>query len=266
MSNELITIQNVRAFIDNNGIAQINLEDVSRGLGFTQEKNGVDYVRWDRISQYLGELKFPISGETFTSSIRDTFIPENIFYRLAMKANNETAISFQEKIANEILPSIRKHGMYAKDELLDNPDLMIEVLTQLKKEREEKVALQNKVNQDVPKVLFADAVSASKATILIGELAKLIKQNGIDIGEKRLFKWLRSNKYLISRYGTDYNAPTQKSMELDLFTVKETTITHSDGHITISKTTKATGKAQLYFINKFLNMQKGDYHDSIISN
>ena len=114
--------------------------------------------------------------------------------------------------------------------------------------------LKSKIEEDVPKVLFADAVSASKATILIGELAKLIKQNGVDIGEKRLFKWLRSNKYLISRYGTDYNAPTQKSMELELFTVKETTITHSDGHITISKTTKATGKAQLYFINKFLNM------------
>jgi anti-repressor protein len=114
--------------------------------------------------------------------------------------------------------------------------------------------LEGRIEQDKPKVLFADAVSASKATILIGELAKLIKQNGVDIGEKRLFKWLRSNKYLISRYGSDYNAPTQKSMNLDLFTVKETTITHSDGHITVSKTTKVTGKGQQYFINKFLTV------------
>lgn len=112
--------------------------------------------------------------------------------------------------------------------------------------------LESRIEQDKPKVLFADAVSAAKTSVLIGELAKLIKQNGIEMGEKRLFKWLRSNKYLISRYGTDYNAPAQKSMELGLFTVKETTITHSDGHITVSKTTKVTGKGQQYFINKFL--------------
>ena len=248
MSNELITIQNIRAFIDNNGVAQINLEDVARGLGFTTvATSGNECVRWSRVTEYLNSI-----GHYRGDALTEAYIPENIFYRLAMKANNETAISFQEKIANEILPSIRKHGMYAKDELLDNPDLMIEVLQELKKERAEKAALQDKVEQDVPKVLFADAVSASKVTILIGELAKLIKQNGVDIGEKRLFKWLRSNKYLISRYGSDYNAPTQKSMNLDLFTVKETTITHSDGHITVSKTTKVTGKGQQYFINKFL--------------
>lgn len=115
--------------------------------------------------------------------------------------------------------------------------------------------LENKIEQDKPKVLFADAVSASKTTILIGELAKLIKQNGVDIGEKRLFAWLRNNGYLISRKGTDYNAPTQKSQNMGLFTVKETTVTHSDGHITINKTTKVTGKGQQYFINKFLEVR-----------
>ena len=102
-----------------------------------------------------------------------------------------------------------------------------------------------------PKVIFADSVSTSHTSILIGELAKIIKGNGVDIGEKRFFAWLRDNKYLISRKGTDYNAPTQRSMDLGIFKVKETVVTHSDGHITINKTTKCTGKGQIYFVNKF---------------
>lgn len=112
--------------------------------------------------------------------------------------------------------------------------------------------LENKVEADVPKVLFADAVSASKTSILVGELAKLLKQTGVDIGQHRLFRWMRENGYLIRRNGTDFNMPTQKSMDLGLFTVKETAITHSDGTVTGSKTTKVTGKGQQYFIQKFL--------------
>ena len=112
--------------------------------------------------------------------------------------------------------------------------------------------LENKVKEDKPKVLFADSVETSKNTILIGELAKIIKQNGVDIGQKRLFTWLRDNGFLIKREGTDYNMPTQKSMELELFEIKETAVTHSDGHISINKTPKVTGKGQVYFINKFL--------------
>ena len=109
-----------------------------------------------------------------------------------------------------------------------------------------------KSEKDKPKVIFADAVSVSKSCILIGDLAKLIKQNGVDIGQKRLFEWLRSNSYLIKRQGFEYNSPTQRSMELELFEVKETSITHSDGHVTVNKTTKVTGRGQQYFINKFL--------------
>ncbi len=112
--------------------------------------------------------------------------------------------------------------------------------------------LENKAEADAPKVLFADAVSASKTSILVGELAKLLKQNGVDIGQHRLFRWMRENGYLIRRNGTDFNMPTQKSMDLGLFTVKETAITHSDGTVTVSKTTKVTGKGQQYFIQKFL--------------
>lgn len=114
--------------------------------------------------------------------------------------------------------------------------------TQLKLENE----------QMKPKALFADAVSVSKTTILVSELAKILRQNGVNIGANRLFAWMRENGYLISRKGTDWNMPTQRSMELGLFNIKETTITHSDGHTTISKTTKVTGKGQQYFINKFL--------------
>jgi len=112
--------------------------------------------------------------------------------------------------------------------------------------------LETQLEEQKPKVIFADAVSASHTSILVGELAKLIKQNGYDIGAKRLFAWLRKNGYLISRRGTDWNMPTQKSMELGLFEIKETSISHSDGHSTISKTPKVTGKGQQYFINKFL--------------
>ncbi len=116
----------------------------------------------------------------------------------------------------------------------------------------ENVEHKKQIETDKPKVIFADAVSVSKTSILIGELAKILKQNGVDTGEKRLFIYLRDNGYLIKRKGTDYNSPTQKSMELGLFEVKETSVSHSDGHVSISKTTKVTGKGQQYFINKFL--------------
>jgi anti-repressor protein len=174
-------------------------------------------------------------------------------YNLVLGSRKPEAKVFKRWITHEVIPTIRKHGVYATEELLDNPDFMIQALTALKEEREQKKLLQAKIESDKPKVLFADAVSASKTTILIGELAKLIKQNGVEIGQNRFFTWLRDNGYLIKRKGTDYNMPTQYSMELELFTVKETSITHSDGHITVNKTSKVTGKGQEYFINKFLS-------------
>ncbi len=110
--------------------------------------------------------------------------------------------------------------------------------------------------QNRPKAIFADAVAASESPMLIGELAKVLKQNGADMGEKRLFEWMRKNGYLINRKGTDHNAPTQRSMDMGLFKVKETAITHSDGHVTVNRTTKVTGKGQQYFINKFLGGER----------
>lgn len=113
-------------------------------------------------------------------------------------------------------------------------------------------ALETKVQEDAPKVLFADAVSTSKTSILVGELAKLLKQNGVSIGQNRLFAWMRENGFLIRRKGTDYNMPTQRSMEQGLFEIKETSITHADGHISINKTPKITGKGQIYFVKRML--------------
>lgn len=115
--------------------------------------------------------------------------------------------------------------------------------------------LETQIEKDKPKVLFADAVATTKTSILVGELAKIIKQNGVEIGQRRLFEWLRQNGFLIKRKGVDYNMPTQYSMERELFEIKETSITHSDGHVSISKTPKVTGKGQQYFINKFLGEQ-----------
>jgi len=115
--------------------------------------------------------------------------------------------------------------------------------------------LSSQIEKDKPKIVFADAVAVSESPMLIGELAKVIKQNGINIGGTRLFEWLRNNGYLIKRKGTDYNAPTQKAMDMGLFRVKETAITHSDGHVTTNRTTKVTGKGQQYFINKFLSKE-----------
>jgi anti-repressor protein len=165
--------------------------------------------------------------------------------------------SFKRWVTHEVLPTIRKHGAYITssklEEIMNDPDSWIKLLTALKEERQEKERLQLQATQDKPKVVFADAVSVSEGTILIGELAKILKGNGIEIGQNRLFERLRQDGFLIKRKGTDYNAPTQMAMELGLFKVKETAITHSDGHVTISKTTKVTGKGQQYFINRFLS-------------
>ena len=179
-------------------------------------------------------------------------INESGLYSLILSSKMPNAKKFKHWVTAEVLPSIRKHGMYAKQELLDNPDLLISVAQELKAEREKNKALIADNERMKPKEIFADAVAASHTSILVGDLAKILKQNNIEIGQKRLFSWLRENGYLIKRRGADWNSPTQKSMEKELFEVKEVTIQHSDGHVSIRKTTKVTGKGQQYFINKFL--------------
>lgn len=179
-------------------------------------------------------------------------IPEGDIYRLVIKSQLPSAEKFESWVFDEVLPSIRKHGVYAVDELLNDPDLAIKAFTALKEEKERNKALQADNDRMRPKEVFADAVATSHTSILIGDLAKLLKQNGVDIGQKRLFAWMRENGYLIKRQGSDWNMPTQRSMELGLFEVKESTVNNPDGSVRINKTTKVTGKGQQYFINKFL--------------
>ena len=236
--NDIMNISGIECF-EKNGVAYLKLETVARGLGFTQTaKSGNEVVRWERVHKYLEELNVPTSGD-------DGFIPENIFYRLAMKAKNEAAERFQAKIADEVIPSIRKHGAYMTPETLEkvllSPDTLMQLAQNLKDEQEKRRALEHKVEKDKPKVLFADAVSVSDSAILIGDLAKILRQNGVEMGQTRLFQWLRENGYLIKQRGSSYNMPTQKAMELGLFKIKETCVTHSDGQTTLIRTPKVTG-------------------------
>ncbi|CAB0973570.1 phage repressor protein/antirepressor Ant [Corynebacterium diphtheriae] len=184
-------------------------------------------------------------------------ITEPDLYRLIVGSELDTAQEFERLVFEEILPSIRKHGAYMTPETIEktltNPDFIIQLATNLKAEQEKNKALTAKVEEDKPKVLFADAVSTSKTTILIGELAKILRGNGIDIGGTRLFGWMRANGFLVSRKGSDWNSPTQKSMDLGIMRLKETTVVHSDGHTSVSKTPKVTGKGQEYFVSRFLD-------------
>lgn len=184
------------------------------------------------------------------------FINESGLYSLILSSKLPNAKRFKRWITSEVLPSIRKHGAYATDEVIDNvlsdPDFGIKLLTELKNEREKNANLEEDNERMKPKEIFADAVATSKTLILVGELAKILKQNGYDTGEKRLFAQLRREGYLISRNGSDYNMPTQKSLEAGLMEIKETAVTHSDGHVTVNKTPKITGRGQQYFINRYL--------------
>lgn len=249
--NNLQIISGVNCY-EEKGTAYLRLEDVARGLGFTRvAASGNKVIRWERVDEYLSELGVPTCGH-------DDYIPENIFYRLAMKAKNETAEKFQALVADEIIPSIRRTGGYiAGSQSMTDAEIMAKALLVAQKTIEGKQAV---IEEMTPKAVFADAVSSSNHTILIGELAKILRQNGVNTGEKRLFEQLRRDGYLVRRKGTDYNMPTQRSMELGLFEIKETAVCHSDGHTTVSKTPKVTGKGQTYFINRFLRGDHAEVH------
>lgn len=184
-------------------------------------------------------------------------VTEAALYELIFQSRVEHALEFKRWVTREVLPTIRKHGAYMTEQkieqVLTDPDTIIKLATDLKAERQRRAELEAQREIDAPKVVFADAVAASKTDVLVGDLAKILKGNGVNIGANRLFKWLRWHGYLISRKGADWNMPTQKSMELGLFRIKETAVTHSDGHVSVNKTSKVTGKGQQYFIERFLN-------------
>ena len=178
------------------------------------------------------------------------FINESGLYALIMSSKLPTAKKFRKWVTSEVLPSIRKTGGYlAGQESMSDAELMAKALLVAQKQIEERNA---QIERMKPKEIFCDAVSASKTSILVGDLAKLICQNGVSIGQKRLFAWLRDNGYLIKRNGADWNMPTQRSMEMGLCEIKESNVQNPDGSIRVTKTVKITGKGQVYFINKFL--------------
>lgn len=182
-------------------------------------------------------------------------INESGLYSLILSSKLPTAKKFKHWVTSEILPTIRKTGGYvSNDDMFINTYLpFADDQTKLlfKSTLETVKKLNKKIEEDKPKVLFANAVETAQNSILIGDLAKLIKQNGVNIGQKRLFDWMRENGYLIKN-GTSKNMPTQKAMDLKLFEIKERTVNNPDGSVRITKTTKVTGKGQSYFINKFL--------------
>lgn len=178
-------------------------------------------------------------------------INESGLYSLILSSKLPTAKKFKHWVTSDVIPSIRKTGGYiAQQETMSDAELMAKALLVAQRQIKDRERL---IEEMKPAKIFADAVCASEQTILVGDLAKLIKQNGVDMGQKRLFEWLRTNGYLIKRKGADWNMPTQRSMDMGLFEIKETAITHSDGHVTISKTVKVTGRGQNYFINKFIS-------------
>lgn len=184
------------------------------------------------------------------------FVNEDGLYDVILDSRKAEARQFRKWITSEVLPSIRKNGVYASDNFIEqslsDPDYAIRILTSLKEERMKSRALAERIEADRPKVLFASAVETSDNSILIAEMAKILKQKGVDIGQNRFYAWLRDKHYLCST-GEYYNLPTQKAMEMGLFEIKKTSVTMPDGTILVSRTTKVTGKGQVYFVNKFLN-------------
>lgn len=187
------------------------------------------------------------------------FISKSGLYSLILASRKPEARQFKRWITHDVIPAIEKHGMYATTEtaekILGDPDFLIATLTALKAERQARAEAEYQLEKEAPKIAFANSLAVSESTILVGDFAKILAQNGIDIGANRLFKWLRENGYLINRQGMDHNNPSQKSIEMGLFKIKETLISHADGHTTIGTTPKMTGKGQVYFMNKFREAQ-----------
>ena len=220
-------------------------KDVADILGYSNSRKALS----DHVDD---EDKGVTKSDTLRGNQNITIINESGLYSLILKSKKPQAKQFKRWVTSEVLPTIRKHGAYmtdakAQDVISGNglADLLLQAGNQIKQLELEK-------SQMKPKALFADSVSASENAILIRDLAKIIKQNGVDIGEKRLFTWLRDNGYLVKKIGSDYNSPTQRSMNLGILEFTESTYVHNSGKIIVTKTPKVTGKGQIYFVNKFL--------------
>lgn len=225
-------------------------KDVTKILGYKNSSKA--------LSDHVDE-EDKLNNETLSSLGQrgGWLVNESGLYSLILSSKMPNAKRFKHWVTSEVLPAIRKYGAYMTDEkafdVVNNKDGLASLLQQA---ADQLRAKDIQIEKMKPKALFADSVATSKTTILVGELAKILRGNGIDIGANRLFEWLRTNGYLINRNGTDHNMPTQKSMNLGLFKIKETTINHSNGTTSISKTPKVTGKGQQYFVNVFLKQKE----------
>lgn len=220
--------------------------EVAKMLGYSNPQKAIrDHVdEEDKLTE-----RIVLSGQNREAVL----INESGLYSLILSSKLESAKRFKRWVTSEVLPQIRKSGAYLTDEkaydITHNPNSLADLLLQAGEQLKKKDIVINEMN---PKALFADAVATSHTSILVGELAKILKQNGIDMGQKRLFAWLREKGYLIKRHGSDYNMPTQKAMDLGLFEIKEGSYVNGSGVNITTKTPKVTGKGQQYFINKFL--------------
>ena len=228
-------------------------KDVAERLGY-KEPTKAAREKVDEEDRGVSKIDTPSGVQEMT------IINESGLYSLVLSSKLPRAKAFKRWVTSEVIPSIRKHGAYmtleTAEQMLSNPDFMIRLLQELKSEQEQRRELERQKKEDAPKVLFADAVKTSRTSILVGELAKILKQNGVETGQTRLFSWLRDNGFLIKRKGSDYNMPTQKAMEAGLFEIKETAVTHADGHVSVNRTPKVTGKGQLYFVERFLSQKE----------
>ena len=236
--------------INQNGEPWLVGKDVAKALGYGEGKSLANAISNHVDPEDKGVTEMVTPG----GKQKMVIINESGLYSLVLGSKLPTARKFRRWVTSEVLPSIRKSGGYiAGQESMSDSDLMAKALLVAQRQIEER---NRQIETMQPKALFADAVSASKTSILVGDLAKLLKQNGVNIGQNRLFEWLRTNGYLIRMKGMSWNMPTQRAMDQGLFEVKETTISHSDGHISINKTVKVTGKGQVYFVNKFVSSRE----------
>lgn len=222
--------------------------DVCNALGFTNPRKAIhDHVD----AEDKGVTKCYTPGGKQTLSI----INESGVYALVFGSKLESAKRFKHWITSEVLPSVRKHGAYMTDEVLKRtlmePDTIIQIAMQLKQEKEARLRLEAEARENEPKVFFAEGVSRSSTCLTVGEMSKILRQNGVNVGQNRLFDWLRRDGYLMRKQGTQNNVPTQRAMEMGLFRVKETVITHSDGKTSVSVTPLVTGKGQLHFMERY---------------
>lgn len=250
MTTEITTLQfnsdqfgQLRAIQDESGEPWFVAKDICNALGLANTTEALRGLDDDEVSNFINSEVAQNGGRA------PRIINEPGFYKLVLKSRKPEAKAFQRWVTHEVLPSIRKNGGYIAAAPDESPEQIMARAVLLAQDTIERQKAQ--IEELKPKALFADAVAASDGTCLVGELAKMMRQNGVQIGQNRLFEKLRQDGYL-GKTGSNYNVPTQRAMEMGLFRIKETSITHSDGHITVQRTAKVTGKGQQYFINRFI--------------